>query len=417
MKEYIDASLFLGMHRFDEKTRIQCKNFFVERLKSNTSLCINLEQVGKCDNEIWKFSREAQDAYYPFMDYLHTVLNIQRVPFSSLDIQEANTNEQLQKLLFSDRLILGMVILKGGMLFTINTLLFEQNNLPVCSPKSNENKELFFPPILEKLYQKSLKIKIGFRGIIPPLVTPVDKDGKVCSQSVKQLIEFVMPYSVALMPTLSSGEGWALSLTQFEDMIRYTISYSKIPVLAGIESKTTEEVVKRAIIAKMLGVDAIVITTPFNNNISQKDIYEHYKEINDKIDIPVFIYNESGVSGCSISMNTIKKISKLKNIVGIKEASGSIRFTQQLVSSGIGLAVYQGWEHFCLQSQGVDGYILPLSNIEPKLCLDMFEEPTWDKQEAINLACEKFKITGNHWYVGLKDELNHRGIIKTDITI
>lgn len=417
MKEYIDASLFLGMHRFDEKTRILCKNFFVERLKSDKPLTINLEQVGKCDDDIWKFSREAQDAYYPFMDYLHTVLNIQRVPFSSCDIHEATTNKQLQNLIFSDRLTLGMVILKEGMLFTINTLLFEQKNLPVCYPKSNENNELFFPPVLEKLYQKSLKIKIGFRGIIPPLVTPIDKNGKVCRQSVKQLIEFVKPYSVALMPTLSSGEGWALSLSQFKDMIRYTISYSKLPVLAGVESKTTEEVVKRAIIAKMLGVDAIVITTPFSKDISQKEIYEHYKEVNDKIDIPIFIYNESGVSGCSISINTIKKISKLKNIIGIKEASGSIRFTQQLASSGIGIAVYQGWEHLCFQSKGVDGYILPLSNIEPKLCLDMFEEPTFDKQEAINLACEKFKITGNHWYVGLKEELNHRGIIKTDITI
>ena len=195
------------------------------------------------------------------------------------------------------------------------------------------------------------------------------------------------------------------------------MAYSKLPVIVGVESNTTAEVIKRAIIAKEMGVAAIVITTPFNKNISQKEIYLHFKNVSDEVDIPIFIYNESEISGCSISIETIKRIYKLKNIVGIKEASGSIRFTRQLISSGVDIAVYQGWEHFCLQSKGVHGYVLPLSNIEPKLCFDMFEEPTRERQIKINFYCKKYKITGNRWYLELKKELYRRGIIKTNKAI
>src|SRR3989338_9495406 len=146
------------------------------------------------------------------------------------------------------------------------------------------------------------------KGIIPPLVTPIDNEGNVCEKSVRRLIEFVSPYSSALMPTLSSGEGWALSEKQFEDMIKFTVKYSNLPVFAGVEFKTTEQVIEKAKIAKALGVDAIVITTPFQKDISQKEIYEHFKKVKDEVDLPILIYNEEGISGNSISFETIIRI-------------------------------------------------------------------------------------------------------------
>jgi len=255
------------------------------------------------------------------------------------------------------------------------------------------------------------------KGLIPPLVTPIDNDGNVCEQSVRKLIEFVSQYSYALMPTLSSGEGWALSEKQFEDMIKFTVKYSNLPVFAGVEFKTTEQVIEKAKIAKALGVDAIVITTPFQKDISQKEIYDHFKTIKDAVDLPIFIYNEEAISGNSISFETIVEICKLGNVVGIKEASSSAEFTQKLVQARLNVSIFQGWEHLCFESKGVGGYILPLLNLEPNFCLEMLEDPTQEKQQEMNQLCEKYDITGEDWFVFLKKELHKRGIISSEKVI
>lgn len=255
------------------------------------------------------------------------------------------------------------------------------------------------------------------KGIIPPLVTPIDNSGRVCEQSVKKLIDFVSPYSSALMPTLSSGEGWALSNTQFEDMIKFTVKYSKLPVFAGVEFKTTDEVIEKAKVAESLGVEAIVITTPFRRDISQEEIYWHFQRIKDGMDLPIFIYNEHAISGNSISFETIVKIVRLGNVIGIKEASGSAEFTQKLVQAKLNVPVFQGWEHLCFESNGADGYILPLSNLEPKLCFEMLQNPTLKKQRKIDKLCRKYNIVGDDWYIWLKKGLRQRGIIATERVI
>jgi 4-hydroxy-tetrahydrodipicolinate synthase len=256
-----------------------------------------------------------------------------------------------------------------------------------------------------------------YSGIIPPLVTPVDFDGNVCEQSVKNLVDFVRPYSTALMPTLSSGEGWALNDQQWEDMIRFTIKHSSgLPVLAGVEYKTTEEVVEKVRKAQALGVDAIVVTTPFRKDITQDEIYQHFQQIKE-VGVPVFIYNEEAISGNLIEYETIERICKLGNVVGIKEASGSADFTKRLVDSGLDIPVFQGWEHLCYQSKGVDGYIVPLANLEPKVCSEMLRNPTAEKQSEIDSLCKKYNLLLDDWYVFLKNELQQRGTIATERVI
>ncbi len=255
------------------------------------------------------------------------------------------------------------------------------------------------------------------KGIIPPLVTPIDENGNVDEESVRKLTEFVSPYSSALMPTLSSGEGWALSDRQFEDMIKFTIKYSKLSVFAGVEFKTTEAVIEKAKISKSFGVQAIVITTPFKKSITPEEIYEHFKKIKNEVDVPIFIYNEHAISGNSINFETIVKICQLGDIIGIKEASGSAELTQQLVKAKLNIPIFQGWEHLCFQSKGVDGYILPLSNLEPQLCSEMLQNPTPEKQSEIDALCKKYSITGTDWYAWLKRELHRRGIIATERVI
>ena len=121
MKEFIDASVFLGMHHKDERIRVACKNYFVSRLNSNVG--ISLEQVGKCDDVIWQFPRKQQDMYYPFMDNLHTIMAIERTSYNERDIKEAQFNLRFQDLYFSDRLTLGMVLARGAVLYSIHPQL------------------------------------------------------------------------------------------------------------------------------------------------------------------------------------------------------------------------------------------------------------------------------------------------------
>jgi len=154
MREYLDASVFLGVHSKEERIRVVCKNYFVKRL--NDKVGMSLEQVGKCDDAIWKLSREQQDAYYPFMDHLHTIMDIQRVPYTEKDIQEAVANPQLQELEISDRLTLGMALARRTQLYSVNPRLAGRDS--VCVPQAGD--ELTFPEELERLYQQSLEVRI-----------------------------------------------------------------------------------------------------------------------------------------------------------------------------------------------------------------------------------------------------------------
>jgi|SRR3989338_1530380 len=154
MREYLDASVFLGVHSKEERIRVVCKNYFVKRL--NDKVGMSLEQVGKCDDAIWKLSREQQDAYYPFMDHLHTIMDIQRVPYTVRDIQEAVANPQLQELEISDRLTLGMALARRTQLYSVNPRLAGRDS--VCVPQAGD--ELTFPEELERLYQQSLEVRI-----------------------------------------------------------------------------------------------------------------------------------------------------------------------------------------------------------------------------------------------------------------
>lgn len=156
MTEYVDASVFLGMHSMDEKTRVACKNYFVRRL--NNEVGMSFEQVGKCDDVVWGLSRKEQDVYYPFMDNLHTIMRIKRVAYDEKDVEEAMKNPSLQDLSITDKLTIGMVIARNGKLCTTNPSLLARKDFPVYFPELSE--ELSFSQPLEELYQKSLEVRI-----------------------------------------------------------------------------------------------------------------------------------------------------------------------------------------------------------------------------------------------------------------
>lgn len=160
---FIDASLFLGMHSDDNALRRACKRFFVEHFAAE--LFMSLEQVGLCDDVIWRHPRAIQDSYYPFMDLLHSEMQVRRLPYAEADIS-ASRALQFEGIPVLDRLLLGQIRARSGVLYSARHALLRGYDLQVAAPRFptpgdvDEVAELPFPGALESLYQTSLALAL-----------------------------------------------------------------------------------------------------------------------------------------------------------------------------------------------------------------------------------------------------------------
>jgi 4-hydroxy-tetrahydrodipicolinate synthase len=255
-----------------------------------------------------------------------------------------------------------------------------------------------------------------YRGVIVPLVTPLTPEGQIDEASVERLIESVRPDVTALVPTLSSGEGWRLGPLPWRDMVACTRRLARgLPVLAGIALPTTAETIERARWARQLEVEAVVVPPPFGRDLPQQAILQHYRAIHQEAGLPIFLYNEPKLTGTGLTVETFTTLCHEGIAVGIKDSGGSVELTRALVAARTAAPVFQGWEHLCKDTTpGVQGYILPLANLEPALCRAMFESPTEALQTEILRHCQAHDLLGDEWYLGLKRELRRRGIINDD---
>lgn len=154
--EVIDAATFLGMHAVDEDTRKACKTFFAQRL--HHEVLMSLEHVGWCDDVVWGHPRSVQDAYYPFMDTLHTEMAICRIGYDEPDIETALDTAELTDLPMRERLLMGMVLRRGAVLRTANPRLAARRDLPIAPVTPADEQP--FPEQLEQLYRTSLALRI-----------------------------------------------------------------------------------------------------------------------------------------------------------------------------------------------------------------------------------------------------------------
>ncbi|MEU9132969.1 dihydrodipicolinate synthase family protein [Kitasatospora sp. NPDC048540] len=250
-----------------------------------------------------------------------------------------------------------------------------------------------------------------YTGTIAPLVTPVDAEGRVHEASVAGLIASIRAEVTGLMPALSSGEGWKLTETQWRDMVTYAVRYADgLPVLAGIHLPDTDAVIERAKVALALGAATAVVTTPFRSDITQEEIYLHYRRIREAVDIPLFLYNEEAVSGNKIELATLLRICELPGIVGIKESSGSAEYTRQ-AAAALSIPVFEGWENLLSDVPGIAGMVGPLANLDPALCNAVLVDPAPDVQKKVDEACERYGIFRDDWYRYVKEELHRREVI------
>jgi len=208
-----------------------------------------------------------------------------------------------------------------------------------------------------------------FKGCFVAIVTPF-KEWKVDEESLRGLIHFCLDKGInGIVPCGTTGESPTLSFEEHKRVIQITVEEvkGKVPVIAGTGSNNTEEAVELTNFAKEVGVDATLVITPYYNKPTPRGMEAHYARLNE-IGIPVIIYNVPSRTGVNIPPETVGKLSKLKNIVGIKEASGNIDQMSSIISlSKDDFSVLSGNDSHTLPllSLGGVGVISVVANIVP----------------------------------------------------
>jgi 4-hydroxy-tetrahydrodipicolinate synthase len=172
-----------------------------------------------------------------------------------------------------------------------------------------------------------------FSGAIVAIVTPF-REGKVDEKAYRNLINFVIKGGVSgIVPCGTTGESATLSHKEHEHVIDITVDEvgKRVPVIAGTGSNSTTEAIRLTKHAKDAGADAALLITPYYNKPTQKGLYEHYKAVAKACDIPQILYNVPGRTGVNMSSETVVELSKIDNIVGIKEESGDLVKCSQIV--------------------------------------------------------------------------------------
>lgn len=256
-------------------------------------------------------------------------------------------------------------------------------------------------------------------GTFIPLITPLDKNGLVCRQSVAQLLAHSRHAVSGYIPCLTSGEGWNLSASQWTDMLRYTLAEAgEQTVIAGIERGSTAEVLDYALLAAQLGARAIMLTSPFGAEVDQAAILAHYRAIHDGTDLNIYIYNESSLSGNETAFETLLQIAELPRVVGIKDSSEQPRSPEQIAAlRARGLAYYLGWEHRLAGDLPADGNVVSLANLEPMLCRMTLGRSEPAMQQEISRLSEAYELFSEDWYRHVKQALKARGVITSARTV
>ena len=214
-----------------------------------------------------------------------------------------------------------------------------------------------------------------FKGSNVALITPFKNNG-LDEEAYIKLIHFHIDNGTnGLVPAGTTGESPTLSHDEHQRVIDLCIKESngKIPVIAGTGSNSTEEAISLTTHAERAGANGALIVTPYYNKPTQEGLYQHYKAINDKCGIPIIIYNIPGRSVIDMSVDTMARLYELKNIVGVKDATGDLdRVNQTLEKMGKDFIQLTGNDDnaFEFNKRGGVGTISVTANIAPKLCSD-----------------------------------------------
>ena len=215
-----------------------------------------------------------------------------------------------------------------------------------------------------------------FKGSIVALITPF-KDDRLDESNYIKLIHYHLKNGThGLVPGGTTGESPTLSHEEHKKIINLSVKEckGKIPVIAGTGSNSTSEAVELSRFADKAGADALLIVTPYYNKPTQEGLYQHYKKINDSVGVPIIIYNIPSRSVIDMSVETMARLYELKNIVGVKDATGDLnRAAQQIKTMGDKFIMLTGEDGNALDfnKKGGRGCISVTANVAARLCSEM----------------------------------------------
>lgn len=258
-----------------------------------------------------------------------------------------------------------------------------------------------------------------FRGSGVALVTPFTEDDRVNFEKLGELIDYHIENSTdAIVINGTTGESATLTDEEKVEIIKYAVTRvgKRVPVIAGTGSNNTRHAVEMSRVACELGVDGILVVTPYYNKGNENGIYEHYRLISEAVTCPIILYTVPSRTGVNLSIPLLKRLSTLKNVVAIKEASGNISYAGEIAREIPSLDIYSGNDDMTipLMSLGAIGVISVSANIIPKVVHDMcidFLNTNIDSSRTLQLKyndlVDSLFIEVNP--VPIKEAMNHLG--------
>jgi len=237
------------------------------------------------------------------------------------------------------------------------------------------------------------------KGSIVALATPF-LNGAVDEKAFQELVEWQINQGTnGLLPVGTTGESPTLSHDEHKRVVEMCIevSSSKVPVLAGAGSNSTDEAVALAKHAKLAGADAVLVVTPYYNKPTQGGLFAHFKAIHDEVDIPIIVYNIPGRSVVDINQSTLAKLAELPNIIGIKDATSNIsRVSSTRLILGSAFCQLSGEDATALafMAHGGHGCISVTANVAPRICADFYD--AWFNNDPVTALSITDKLMPLH---------------------
>ena len=217
------------------------------------------------------------------------------------------------------------------------------------------------------------------RGSIVALVTPMHADGAVDWERLRKLVDWHVENGThGIVAVGTTGESATLGFEEHDLVVREVISAAagRVPVIAGTGANATEEAIRLTRDAKKDGADACLLVTPYYNKPTQEGLYRHYLEIARAVDIPQILYNVPGRTACDMQPETVERLSKVPNIIGIKEATGNLERVREIRQRcGADFLIYSGDDATAMEAilAGADGDVSVTSNVVPAQMAAMCE--------------------------------------------
>ncbi|MCG8415678.1 MAG: 4-hydroxy-tetrahydrodipicolinate synthase [Pseudomonadales bacterium] len=266
------------------------------------------------------------------------------------------------------------------------------------------------------------------QGSLVAIVTPMRPDGSLDLDAFNQLIDWHIDSGTnGIVVVGTTGESATLSTEEHCDLVAHCVQVvnKRVPVIAGTGSNNTQEALYFTRSAKEHGADACLLVTPYYTKPSQEGLYQHFKLIAESVDIPQILYNVPGRTACDLSLDTVKRLAEIQNIVGIKDATGDLQRGLELIKScGDAFTVYSGEDAISLPLMlgGGDGVISVTANVAPALMAEMCAQAIAGNEPAATALNNKLALLHKNLFleanpIPVKWALQRMGMIGSGIRL